>query len=90
MPKRDLPTSRSVAKHAVMHAEAVLVGIARAVRCMMQFVLRVANPVRFLLSPAVTVPFIAMTVSEDKFKSFRKSVPFGTLFLFIHVFACII
>lgn len=59
--------SPNVAKPVVMYArETTLVITAATVRCIVQFVQIAVKPARFLLNPAMTALFIAVTASEDK------------------------
>ena len=65
--KKASPTNPSAASPAVMHAKATPVAATAValVRCLTLCVLSAEPTVRFLSSPAMTVPFTAATVSED-------------------------
>jgi len=66
MLKKALPTNPSAARHAEMHARLLPVKTVELAVCMTLYALSAARSVRFLLSPTMTVRYIAATASRNK------------------------
>ena len=83
MLKKVLQTNHSAARPAETRVRAILAAMVPVVpaRCSTRCAQSAVSPVKFLLSLAVTVLFIAAIASEDKKVNFKNVRPFGGIFL---------